>query len=219
MVGGQRLDRAEAVGEVADLDRAERVEAGPGRGGAGRARAARSAGVGRVDRDREAAHVEGGHHRRRADDVADAVGDRGLREFVEQHRHLEDRGAAEVVEDDDVRAAGGHEGRELVADHGDGAAGVGVVDLLDAGLAVDAEAELGLALRDAVLLGRARHGAGVERHADRAGAGDDALGGGGDGGEVGAVLGQRAGDLVDEEGAGDAAGLRRCRGGRCRRRR
>ena len=80
-----------------------------------------------------------------------------------------------------------------------------VVDLLDAGLAVDAEAELGLALGDAVLLGRARHGAGVERHADRAGAGDDALGGGGDGGEVGAVLGQRAGDLVDEEGAGDAA--------------
>ena len=31
----------------------------------------------------------------------------------------------------------------------------------------------------------------------------------GDGGEVGAGLGQRAGDLVDEEGAGDAAGLRR----------
>ena len=34
------------------------------------------------------------------------------------------------------------------------------------------------------------------------------LGGGGDGVEVGAVLGQRAGDLVDEEGAGEAAGLR-----------
>ena len=66
-----------------------------------------------------------------------------------------------------------------------------------------------LPLRDAVLLRRARHGAGVERHADRAGAGDDPLGGGGDGGEVGAGLGQRAGDLVDEERAGDAAGLRR----------
>ena len=57
-------------------------------------------------------------------------------------------------------------------------------------------------------LGEPGHGAGVERHADGAGAGDDALGGGGDGVEVGAVLGQRAGDLVDEERAGDAAGLR-----------
>ena len=128
-------------------------------------------------------------------------------------------GAAEVVDEHDVRAAAGHEGRELLRDHGDGAAGVEVVDLLDAGLAVDAEAELGLALRDAVLLGRAGHGAGVERHADRARAGDDALGRGGDGGEVGAGLGQGAGDLVDEERAGDAARPVGCRAARCRRRR
>ena len=108
----------------------------------------------------------------------------------------------------DVRPPGAISGPRRSQTMADRGAGVGVVDLLDAGLAVDAEAELGLAVRDARLLGRARDGAGVERHADGAGRPTMRWAARVTAVEVGAFLGQRAGDLVDEEGAGEAAGLR-----------
>jgi hypothetical protein len=69
-------------------------------------------------------------------------------------------------------------------------------------------AQFGLAQGDPVLLGRARDGAGVERHADGDDARDHRSRGGGDRLEIGARLGQRAGDLVDEQRARHAARLR-----------
>ena len=144
MVGGQRTARTEAVGQRHDLDRADAVDAGPG--GERRRCLQRDEvlGGGRVDGDREAAHLQRGHQRRRADDVAEAAGDRGPGELVGEHRHLQHRGAAEVVEDRHLRPVA-HQRAEAVADHDDRRAGVGVVDLLDARLAVNAEPELGLA--------------------------------------------------------------------------
>ena len=90
---------------------------------------------------------------------------------------------AEVVHQRDV-VARAEMRAQPIDDHGHGGAGAGELDLLDPRLAVDAEPELGAPGRDPVLLGRARHGAGVERHADRDRARHHPLGGGGDGLEV-----------------------------------
>ena len=91
-------------------------------------------------------------------------------------------------------------------------------DLLDPGLAVDAESELGHAGRNAVFLGRPGYRAGIQRHADTASAGNHLARRGGNGLQVGADLGERAGNLVHEQGAGHAARLRQVGQRRYRRR-
>jgi hypothetical protein len=123
-----------------------------------------------------------------------------------EDRHLQRRGAAEVVHQQNLRRVV-HPRRELFGHPRDGVAGTGEVHLIDSGLAVDAEAKLGLAGRDPVLLRRARDGAGIERHADTPEAGDHPAREGSDGVEVLPGLGGGTGDLVDEERAREAPGL------------
>ena len=77
-----------------------------------------------------------------------SAADRGAGELVRPAPTSRGRGAAEVVEERHMRAVG-HQRARAGRDHGSIAVpGVGEVDLLDPGLAVDAEPELGLAGRD-----------------------------------------------------------------------
>ena len=112
--GGRRAGAGSAGGRPAaatTFTAPSRLRPGQAASGVGASRAREVLRRRRVDRDREAAHLERGHQRRRADDVAEAAGDRGAGELVGEHRHLEDRGAAEVVEDGDVRAVAPSAGR------------------------------------------------------------------------------------------------------------
>ena len=96
---------------------------------------------------------------------------------------------------------------ETAGHGGDEAGDLGQRDALDAGLAVDAEAELGLVGADPRLGRLAGDRAGGERHPERADVGGGGARGGGDLRERRAGLGEVPGDLVDEERAGDAARL------------
>ena len=184
---------------------AKPVQAG-GRRGGGEGGLAR--GIEPEEREREAVHVERGHVGAGAEDEPDARAEVGAQDLVGEDAHLDRRDRAEVVEDERMVGAAGREGGGEACGHGaDDAGDLGERNLLDAGLAVDAEAELGLVVAHARLGALAGDGAGGERDAERADVGGGGAGGGGDLGEGGALLGEVAGDLVDEEGAGDAAGL------------
>ena len=199
-----RASRFQRVRQRAQVHLAQRVRAGPG-GRPDLAPERRLVAVAeRQQREREAAHVERCHQGGGADEQRQARGERRAGELTREHRHLERGGGAEVVQERRVRALGKSVGEFLEHQrHRPVRALEG--DLLDARLAVDAESELGLPLGDARLLRRARHGAGVERHAERAHARHHSLGCAGDRREVLARLGEGARDLVDEQRAGDAA--------------
>ena len=97
-------------------------------------------------------------------------------------------------------------GDDRVEQRGDDLVGALDGGALDALLAVDAEAELDLVVAE--LEARpadGRHGAGAERHAHGAERGGGAARDGCDLGERQAAFGGRAGELVDEHGAGNAA--------------
>ena len=102
---------------------------------------------------------------------------------------------------------------EAVDHHPHRVAGRRELDLLDSRLPVDAEAQFGLAGRNAILLGRARNRAGVERHADGRHALDDAPGGLRHRLQIRSLFGERPGDLVDEQRSRDPARLRKIRQG------
>ena len=149
-----------------------------------------------------------------AEDEADAGGEGRAQDAVGEDRHLDRRDRTEVVEDERVVGAAGGQGREQAVGHDrDEAVGVGQRDALDARLAVDAEAEFGLGVGDALVVRLPRDGAGAEREAERADVGGGGAGGGGDRGERRAGVGEVTGDLVDEERAGDAARLDEVRQG------
>ena len=93
--------------------------------------------------------------------MRDARADRRLDEFVDDNGHFKDGGASEIVQKHHMRLVfhasgkpfrhGGHRAPDAV-----------IIDLLDAGLAMDAETEFGASLGNADFLRRAGHRAGVE---------------------------------------------------------
>ena len=97
--------------------------------------------------------------------------------------------------------------------HGHGGAGIRIINLLDPRLAVNAKPEFRLAMGNPVFLGRTRHSAGVQRHADRDRTADGFLRCLGNRLQIRALIGERSGDLVHEQRTGDTARLRQVRQG------
>src|SRR6266566_7530415 len=121
------------------------------------------------------------------------LGERGAAHRVDEHQHALARGEPQVLDDRPGDPVG-----ELVAGlH---------LDALAARLAVDPDADLDLVVAQ-VEGGRAggRHGARGQRQPHRADVGDHLAGQVGHAGQVGALLGLGAGELLEQDGAADAA--------------
>ena len=199
----------EAIGQGARRGRDHRHRERPGRGvGRGRQRRLR-VGVEGHQRERGAVHVERRHRGGRPEEEAHPGAEGRGQHRPGEDLHLQRRGTAEVVHQEGEGAfrrqgpgeARGHQPGEV--------GGRWQGDAFDAGLAVDAEAELGLAGGEAGFGRPARQGAARDRDAEGADPGGGGPRGGRHLGERAAGFGGVARHLVDEERAGDAAGLRR----------
>ncbi|GMB80062.1 hypothetical protein NN6n1_08440 [Shinella zoogloeoides] len=212
ILGPRRGNRRKARRQGHDGDRPHLAKARPGRHRDRRLQKLQLGRIRREDGEGEALHVKRGHQRRGTDHMRDARAERGSEKVMRQHRHFEDGGAAEIVDQRHMRPLAHRGGKALRHDR-DGAARAGKIDLLHARLAMDAEAELRLGLGNARLARRARHPAGAERQADGARRRRDPPCRRRNAFEIGPAFSQCPGDLVDEERAGDAARLRQVRQG------
>ena len=84
------------------LDRAQRDADRPGRDPHRGEQRLASYGIQRNQGQREAVHVQRGHERRRPKEELDALGQRRAQELMRDHRHLQRRHAAQVVEKEPV---------------------------------------------------------------------------------------------------------------------
>src|SRR6266568_2732752 len=166
--------------------------------------------VERAGRHREALHLQAGDvvaHQVPGDVCA--VGLQVLPHLVEHEVELDQRRASHAVDHDEQVAVDGQVGADGVEREGGQLAGRGEGRPGPAGLAVDADAELHLSLAELEggLAGR-RHHARAEGHAEGTAPLVNLARHRGHGGQVGALLGQRPGDLFHEHRGPGAAAAR-----------